>query len=257
MKAKIKNVFFRAWYSYVSSVDKNAEVTFMNYGFSRDNHKIDLHKQDEPNRYSAQLYHHVASGAPIEGKDILEVGCGRGGGLSFVTRYFNPKSSTGLDLNKKAIDFCSSQYRDLGINFKQGNAENLPFEDNSFDIVINVESSHRYEQMNNFLAEVYRVLRPGGHFLFTDFRLDHELDELNQQFQDTKFKELHGEKITQDVVEALKLSSADRVKLIQKMAPRFLHKVSRNFAGIEGSPTYNRFANQEYEYLYHVLKKES
>ena len=105
MKEKLKNAFFRIWYWYISTIDKNAEVIFMNYGYLKDNHKIKLDESDEKNRYSAQLYNLVATGADIKGKDILEVGCGRGGGLSYINRYLSPRSVTGVDLNKKAIEF--------------------------------------------------------------------------------------------------------------------------------------------------------
>ena len=49
-------------------------------------------------------------------------------------------------------------------------SEDLPFPDDSFDAVINIESSHTYPNFSRFLAEVARVLRPGGHFLYTDVR---------------------------------------------------------------------------------------
>ena len=52
----------------------------------------------------------------------------------------------------------------------QGDAQNLPFPDESFDAVINVEASHIYPNFERFLGEVARVLRPGGHFLYADFR---------------------------------------------------------------------------------------
>jgi len=54
MKEKLKNVFFKFWYWYLSSIDKNSEVIFMNYGYSKDNHKIELKETDEKNRYSIQ-----------------------------------------------------------------------------------------------------------------------------------------------------------------------------------------------------------
>ena len=46
----------------------------------------------------------------------------------------------------------------------------MPFPDESFDAVINVEASHSYPHFDRFLPEMTRVLRPGGHFLYADFR---------------------------------------------------------------------------------------
>ncbi|QDU31359.1 Phthiotriol/phenolphthiotriol dimycocerosates methyltransferase [Anatilimnocola aggregata] len=55
-----------------------------------------------------------------------------------------------------------------GLSFVVGDAENLPFEDDTFDAVVNVESSHCYRSDPAFLAQVRRVLRTGGHVLFAD-----------------------------------------------------------------------------------------
>ena len=59
----------------------------------------------------------------------------------------------------------------------QGNAESLPFPDESFDAVINVEASHAYPHFDRFLPELTRVLRPRGHFLYADFRGFLEFDD--------------------------------------------------------------------------------
>ncbi len=135
MKDALKNIFFKIWYWYISTIDKNAEVIFMNYGYSSKSIKIELDKEDVPNRYSIQLYHHTATGVDVKGKDILEVGCGRGGGLSYVNRYLSPKNVTGVDLNKKAIQFCNKHYKGTNNSFVQADAQKLPFADNSFDVV--------------------------------------------------------------------------------------------------------------------------
>ena len=88
----------------------------------------------------------------------------------YLTRTFQPKSYTALDLNPAGISFCQQRHRVDGLTFVQGDAEHLPFEADTFDAVINVEASHCYPDFPRFLAEVARVLRPGGHFLYADFR---------------------------------------------------------------------------------------
>jgi SAM-dependent methyltransferase len=54
------------------------------------------------------------------------------------------------------------------VEFFEGDAESLPFGDQSFDVVINVESSHSYPRIDRFYSEVARVLVPDGAFLYTD-----------------------------------------------------------------------------------------
>jgi ubiquinone/menaquinone biosynthesis C-methylase UbiE len=83
-------------------------------------------------------------------------------------RTLRPSSYTGLDLNQAGIAFWRKRHTVPGLDFVQGDSENLPFEEQSFDAVINIEAAHCYPRFPRFLAEVARVLRPGGHFLYTD-----------------------------------------------------------------------------------------
>ena len=255
MKERLKNVFFRIWYWYLSTVDKNAEVIFMNFGYSNDDHKIKLDESDEKNRYSIQLYHLVATGVDIKGKDILEVGCGHGGGLSYINRYLAPGALTGVDLNKKAIEFCKTHYSNEAIEFLQANAQNLNFQDNTFDVVINIESSHRYSQMDLFLHEVYRVLKPGGFFLFADFRNKIELAKLAMQLKKSDFHLVKDERITHNIVKALIFATPGRKELIKKLIPKFLQDLANNFAATQGTPTYNKFRTRRFVYVFYVMMK--
>ena len=76
--------------------------------------------------------------------------------------HFAPGPLYGSGLNPAGVDFCRKKHKLPGLDFVQGNAEDLPFADQSFDAVINVEASHPYFRFPRFLAEVARVLRPGG-----------------------------------------------------------------------------------------------
>ena len=129
---------------------------------------LPLAPAEEPSRWAIQLYHRVATQVDLSGKQVLEVGCGHGGGASYVMRTLGPKSYTGLDLNPAGIAFCRKRHNLPGLDFVQGDAQSLPFPDQSFGAVINIESSNHYTQLSRFLAEVARVLRPGGHFLYAD-----------------------------------------------------------------------------------------
>ncbi|HEU0191760.1 MAG TPA: class I SAM-dependent methyltransferase [Mycobacterium sp.] len=145
---------------------------FFNYGYEQDPPMdIPLSTEDEPHRFFIQLYHRTATQVDLTGKKVLEASCGHGGGASYLMRTCRPASYTGLDLNPAGIEFCQKRHRDIaGLDFVEGNAEELPFPDASFDAVLNVEASHLYPHFERFLGEVARVLTPGGHFLYTDFR---------------------------------------------------------------------------------------
>lgn len=246
---------FRIWYWYVNKTDKNAAILFMNFGYSDTNQIIRLVEHDESNRYSVQLYHHLASAVNISNKDIIEIGCGRGGGLEYIIRCFSPASARGIDLDKWAIAFCNRHYVVKELSFLQGDAQDLPLDNDSCDIVINVESSHRYPDMNLFLKEVHRILRPEGYLLFADFRYNFEMPVLKKQLLSSGMTILKEEFITQQVVNALKLDDERKRELVKKMTPVFLHKVALNFAGAIGSETYNRFMSGGYIYFSYILKK--
>ncbi len=95
-------------------------------------------------------------------REVLEVGCGRGGGGAYVAEHFRVSRLTGLDFSGAAIRFARAHHADPRLRFVRGDAENLPFPDAWFDAVLNVESSHCYPDVPRFTSEVARVLRPGG-----------------------------------------------------------------------------------------------
>ncbi len=255
MKRFIREWLFQKWYWFISKTDKNAEVLFMNFGYDHPSLKIPLLPEDETNRYSIQLYHQLALHGELTGKTICEVGCGRGGGLSYLHRTFKPLHSLGIDLNPLAINFNTQFYREKDMHFKQGDAQALPVEDESFDLVINVESSHRYPQFGQFLSEVYRSLKPGGQLLITDFRFSDEVEAMKADIAESGFTVKHTEIINQQVVDALKADDARRRGLVKRLIPSLLRSTGLNFAGAIGSETYNRFKENKYVYFNYVLEK--
>ena len=138
----------------------------------------------------------------------------------------------------------------------QGNAQKLSLKSSSCDVVINIESSHRYQNMVAFLKEVSRILRPGGYFLFADFRYNYELEGLKRSLALSGMTVIKERLINQEVIAALKLDDERKCKLINKLVPKLLHKIALNFAGTIGSETFNQFVSGEYVYLSYVLRKE-
>ncbi len=257
MKNRFRDWLFMIWYWYVNKIDKNAEVLFMNFGYAEKPPAVKLEAKDEQNRYSIQLYHHLVSTIDLKDKDIVEIGCGRGGGLEFITRLFSPATAKGIDIDIRAVDFNNRHYRTDGLSFQQGDAQKIPMDDNTCDAVINVESSHRYPDFCKFLREVYRILRDDGYFLFTDFRYDFEIPFLQKDLKSSGLTLLNEEFITQQVVAALESDDGRRRELVEKLAPRVLQKTALNFAGTIGSETYNRFISGKYIYFKYILQKSN
>jgi ubiquinone/menaquinone biosynthesis C-methylase UbiE len=253
-----KRALWRTWYQFISRRFNRPEWTFMNYGYAPTDPGatlIHLHPEDEKDRHYVQLYHHVASGAELAGANVLEVGSGRGGGSSYVVRYLSPQTMTGLDFSQTAVNLCEQIHKFPELSFKQGDAEALPFENQQFDVVLNVESSHCYGSMDAFLREVFRVLRPGGMFLFADFRQAEALDSLRGQISSAGFTVKQEENITPNVVRAMELTSEQKSGLVRQHVPAILRRVFKDFAGIQGTRVYNSFENGEVQYLRYVLAK--
>jgi ubiquinone/menaquinone biosynthesis C-methylase UbiE len=255
MMINFKETMFRWWYWYVSLVDKKAEIQLMNYGYHDPDQVVPLNKNHESNRYSIQLYHHLVEHVSIQNKDIVEIGSGRGGGISFLTETFKPTSAIGIDLEEKAVNFSNKHHQQHNLKFFQGDAQKLTLTDRSCDVVLNVESSHRYPDNQAFLSEVRRILRPDGHFLYTDFRYENEIDSFKQELKQSGFSIIKEKVINKEVIHALNHDDKRRRDLVKKLTPFFLHKVALNFAGTIDSQTYNNILNQKYVYFSYVLKK--
>ena len=242
-------------YWYVSFFDKKAEVIFMNYGYADPAQKIDLPPEDEPHRYSIQLYHYMTKSIDFSNKEVVEVGCGRGGGLSYIVKRWVPASAIGIDLCKEAVRFCNNRYRLKGLSFLHGDAQNLPLENESFDIVVNVESSHRYENFERFLSEVHRVLRIGGLFLFADYRSKNKIKTLRKVIELNSFKVIKEDFINRQVVSALQNDWDNKCQVYKKFAPRFLHNIGLKCAYKIQSRLIEKFHSNQKIYFNYTLKK--
>ena len=120
-----------------------------------------LDAEDEADRSCIQLYDVVARAAPLAGREVLEVGCGRGGGAAYVARYLEPRRMVAVDLSPRAVALCRARFDLPGLSFEVGDAERLPFADASFDAVLNVESSHCYGHLAAFLRRGAARAAPG------------------------------------------------------------------------------------------------
>jgi SAM-dependent methyltransferase len=252
----IRKTIWKVWYPLLTRRLHGEEVLFLNYAFEEEPPmSIPLAPADEPNRACIQLYHHVATQVELLGKDILEVSCGHGGGASYLTRTFRPKSYTALDLNPAGINFCKQRHCVDGLSFVQGDAENLPFAPNTFDAIINVEASHCYPDFPRFLAEVARVLRPGGNFLYADFRFADRQAEWEKAIADAPLKILRPRNINAEVLRGMNRNSAHSQDLIVRHLPKFMHSLGREFAGIKGSRVHNALNNGELAYRSYCFEK--
>jgi SAM-dependent methyltransferase len=253
-----KRLLWRTWYQFLATRYRDPSWTFMNYGYRSPAGETGrpppvLDAADEPDRSCIQLYDLVAGAAPLAGREVLEVGCGRGGGAAYVARYLRPRRMVGLDLSARAVALCRQRFDLPGLSFEVGDAERLPFGDASFDAVVNVESSHCYGRVAAFLGEVRRVLRPGGVFLYADFRPEAELAGWLAALRDARFELREERDLTLGVVAALEADDDRKRALIARLVDRPLTGIFREFAALRGSELHDQLRRGAFRYCGFVL----
>lgn len=101
----------------------------------------------------------------FRGKNLLEIGCGLGTDLLQFAR--GGATVTGVDLTPASIELVKRRFNLYGmkVNAKVADAENLPFSDNTFDVVYSFGVLHHTPNTQKAIDEVYRVLKPGGRII--------------------------------------------------------------------------------------------
>jgi ubiquinone/menaquinone biosynthesis C-methylase UbiE len=254
---KLLNLRFKYGYRFLSRLLIRDDVLFLNYGYEEDPPmSLPLTAADEPDRFPIQLYHRTATQVDLAGKDVLEVSCGHGGGASYLMRTLRPATYTGLDLNTVGIEFCRKRHTLSGLKFVQGNAESLPFPDGSFDAVVNVEAGINYQDVPRFFAEVERVLRPGGRFLYADIRYADEIAAWEADLANIPMRLLSERVINAEVMRGLEKNRF--VDQITRRLPNIalLRGLADDYAGGVGSLIHRRLQNGQASYRMFAFAKD-
>lgn len=151
---------------------------------------------------------------------MLDVGCGTGTLATMLAACDLPVDITGLDYSWHMAQVAESKRTNLNsqwpVHFISGDAEHLPFEDNTFDLVTCLNSFHHYPHQQKAVAQFNRVLRPGGTSMLLDGYRDNMVGwvvfdifvttvekhvhhcsaaEIREYFHNAGFTDLHQEKI--------------------------------------------------------------
>ena len=127
-----------------------------------------------------KLAQRIASQLP-PGSSLLEVAPGPGY-FSIELAKLAPYSITGLDISHTFVEIARQKAAEAGVrvDFKQGNASNMPFASETFDFLLCRAAFKNFGQPVRALQEMCRVLKPGGRGLIIDLRRDASPESMNR-----------------------------------------------------------------------------
>lgn len=130
---------------------------------------------NNPIRASLQRYYEAPLlqrlGGRLDGQRVLEIGCGRGIGTQLLVEHFGAREVTAFDLDPDMVARAKHRLRAYipnQVHLYVGDATQITAEDASFDAVVDFGIIHHIPNWQDAVAEIYRVLKPGGLFFFEE-----------------------------------------------------------------------------------------
>ncbi|MGA2039658.1 MAG: class I SAM-dependent methyltransferase [Bryobacteraceae bacterium] len=138
--------------------------------------KITRHDLDEYGKLARRL-----RACMPEGGDFLEVAPGPGF-LAIEMARGGTFRVTGLDISKTFVGIARKNAAEAGVRaeFRQGNASQMPFAENSFDLLVCRAAFKNFSEPVKALREIHRVLRPGATGVIVDLRRDVSMREIQR-----------------------------------------------------------------------------
>ena len=240
------------WHSFYDLLSRRLEAVgvadssfFLNYGYvptDSNNESSFTIRPGTFNANSVRLVFEVIGSVDLNDRTIVEIGCGRGGNAALVAEKFSGQV-IGVDMSSEAIAFCRKTHLGHSIDFKVGDALNIPLADGSCDAIINVESSHSYGNLPKFLNEVHRICRSGGWFLHTDFLSAEDWDYVRIRLKALGFFTESDRDITANVLASRDQASGNWDQVYGDGSARVA-----NFLALPGSSIYEQLRAGLLEY---------
>lgn len=209
-------------------------------------------------RLGCQLYHRLVRDVVLHDREVVEIGCGRGGGARLLAHTMQPRSYLATDASRLLI--LGNRRRPVPrVRFAAAAATALPLLAASCDVLLGVEAIHPLPDKGALLTEAARVLRPGGVLLLADFfytreTSPHSVAGFHALLRAGTLSLVAEEDWTQQAVAALAEDSPRRLATIAGL-PRPLRRPALSFAGTTESPLYRQLGNGQARYLFFRLQK--
>ncbi len=251
------------WRSFYDLLSRRLEAIgvadssfFLNYGYvptDSNNESSFIIREGTFNANSVRLVFEVIGSLDLNDCTIVDIGCGRGGNTALVAEKFSAQV-IGIDMSSEAIAFCRGTHLSHSMDFRVGDALNIPLPDGSCDAVINVESSHSYGNLPKFLSEVHRICRSGAWFLHTDFQSPEDWDHIRMRLKELGFFTEIDRDITANVLASRDQASSNWEQVYGDGGARVA-----NFLALPGSAIYEqlRAGLLEYRIMRSQLRTEA
>jgi len=115
--------------------------------------------------YAEHLTRYRAAEPFVKGKVVLDIASGSGYGTNLLSQ--GAKRVIGVDVDTAAVEYAKENFGAKNIEFKHGDATNIPLEDNAVDVVVTFETIEHVKDFKAFLREIDRVLKPDGVLLMS------------------------------------------------------------------------------------------
>ena len=124
---------------------------------------------DKNGKHARTLYPHIREKLlQMSFDSLLDVGCGTGEMLNTVKNIRPAAMFCGIDISSEMLKKAQEKLQDAA-ELSLGDAEHLPYENGSFDLLMCADSFHHYPDPQKAIAEFYRVLKPEGQLLLADY----------------------------------------------------------------------------------------
>lgn len=138
--------------------------------------------------YGEHLSRYLTASKLAKGKVVLDIASGAGYGTKILSK--EAKKVYGVDYSQDAINYAKENYNSQNIEYKVGDALDIPLPDNSIDLVVSLETIEHLTDSAKFIQEVKRVLKDDGQFVVSTPNDDEYIEGNEFHLHEFDLKEL-------------------------------------------------------------------